>query len=197
MFLTTIFIMSSLRTVSRVLARTCFRRPTTTAVRWHGGPTVQHDAATITVTFLQPDGTPRSVEARVGESLLQTAHRHEIDLEGACEGVCACSTCHLILPMELYDTLEEPSEDEEDMLDMAFGLTETSRLGCQVIVRQDMDGVELQMPSATRNFYVGTSPTEEPWIGFVVGAGQQGSDDLLPTARLSLTVEELPAKSNE
>jgi ferredoxin len=90
----------------------------------------------------------------VGETLLQTAHRHEIDLEGACEGVCACSTCHLIVPLELYDSLEEPSEDEEDMLDMAFGLTETSRLGCQIVVRQDMDGVELRLPSATRNFYV-------------------------------------------
>ena len=93
----------------------------------------------------------------MGETLLQTAHRHEIDLEGACEGVCACSTCHLIMPHDLYDSLDEPSEDEEDMLDMAFGLTETSRLGCQITVREDFDGAELKMPSATRNFYVGTS----------------------------------------
>ena len=113
-----------------------------------------HDAPTVTITFVQPDESTKVVQARVGESLLQTAHRNDIDLEGACEGVCACSTCHLIVPEDLYDTLEEPSEEEEDMLDMAYGLTETSRLGCQITVREDMDGVVLTMPSATRNFYV-------------------------------------------
>ena len=145
----------SLRTVSKFVVRHC-RRPnlSPSAVRWHGGPSVAPDAPTVSVTFLQPDGTPKTVDARVGESLLQTAHRHEIDLEGACEGVCACSTCHLILPVEFYDSLEEPSEVEEDMLDMAFGLTETSRLGCQIVVREDMDGVQLQLPKATVNFYV-------------------------------------------
>ena len=124
------------------------------SLRWHGGPSVAADAPTVSVTFIQPDGAPRSVDARVGESLLQTAHRNEIELEGACEGVCACSTCHLILDHDLYDTLPEPSEDEEDMLDMAFGLEETSRLGCQITVTKDMEGIQLKMPAATRNFYV-------------------------------------------
>lgn len=124
------------------------------SIRWHGGPKALKDAPKIQVTFLQPDNSKKVVDAIVGESLLQTAHRNDIDLEGACEGVCACSTCHLILPMGIYDTLEEPSEEEEDMLDMAFGLTETSRLGCQIIVEKGMDGVELEMPKATRNFYV-------------------------------------------
>jgi ferredoxin-2, mitochondrial len=125
------------------------------SVRWHGDSSVPEDAPTVNVTFLQPDGTTQlTVAARVGESLLETAHRHGIDLEGACEGVCACSTCHLILPQSLYDTLPEPSEEEEDMLDMAFGLTETSRLGCQIKVRTDMEGVVVEMPKATRNFYV-------------------------------------------
>jgi ferredoxin len=59
----------------------------------------------------------------------------------------------LIFPAELYDKLDEPSEDEEDMLDMAYGLTETSRLGCQITLREDMEGAELKLPSATRNFY--------------------------------------------
>ena len=112
------------------------------------------DAPTVQITFLQPDGSPRVVPAKVGENLLQTAHRYEIDLEGACEGVCACSTCHLIFPMEVYDVLPEPSEDEEDMLDMAFGLTETSRLGCQITVTEEMEGLTVEMPKATRNFYV-------------------------------------------
>lgn len=132
--------------------------PTTAAaaaIRWHGGPSVPKGAPTVHVTFIQPDNTKKTVDAIVGESLLQTAHRNDIDLEGACEGVCACSTCHIILPsMEFFDSLDEASEDEEDMLDMAFGLSETSRLGCQIIVREDMEGVELEMPKATRNFYV-------------------------------------------
>lgn len=74
-------------------------------------------------------------------------------------GVCACSTCHVILTDELYDELmaeedTEPSEDEEDMLDMAFGLTGTSRLGCQVKISKEMDGQRISLPAATRNFYV-------------------------------------------
>ena len=63
------------------------------SVRWHGGPQVASDAPTITVTFLQPDDTTKQVEARVGESLLQTAHRNHIDLEGACEGGTEILVC--------------------------------------------------------------------------------------------------------
>jgi ferredoxin len=122
--------------------------------RWHGGPKVDADAETIQITFLQPDETLKTVDAKVGESFLQVAHRHDINLEGACEGVCACSTCHLIFPHEIFDELPEASEDEDDMLDMAFGLTETSRLGCQIIVDKSMDGITVEMPKATRNFYV-------------------------------------------
>jgi ferredoxin len=80
--------------------------------------------------------------------------RHGIELEGACEGVCACSTCHVILEPDVFDRLPEASEDEEDMLDQAFGLTASSRLGCQVVVTPDMDGIAVQLPAATRNFYV-------------------------------------------
>lgn len=79
---------------------------------------------------------------------------------GACEGSIACSTCHVILPPEHYDGLPEPSDDENDMLDLAFGLTDTSRLGCQVHVTRDMDGMEIRLPSATRNMFVdGKKPT--------------------------------------
>lgn len=122
--------------------------------RWHGGPSLPTDAATISVSFLQPNGETKVVNAKVGENFLQVAHRNDIDLEGACEGVCACSTCHGIFPMEIFDKLPEASEDEEDMLDMAPGLTETSRLCCQVTAAEFMDGMTIQMPKATRNFYV-------------------------------------------
>jgi len=73
---------------------------------------------------------------------------------GACEGSVACSTCHVILPPEHYDLLPEPEDDENDMLDMAFGLTDTSRLGCQVKLTRELDGLTATLPSATRNMFV-------------------------------------------
>ena len=129
---------------------------TTITKRWHGGAHIDHDhAECVHISFVLGDSTKKIVDAYVGESLLQVAQRNDIELEGACEGVCACSTCHIIFPSyDLYDSLEEPSEDEEDMLDMAFGLTETSRLGCQVLVDSKMDGIDIEVPKATRNFYV-------------------------------------------
>ena len=73
---------------------------------------------------------------------------------GACEGSVACSTCHVILPEKFYDLLPEPDDDENDMLDMAFGLTDTSRLGCQVKMTKELDGITCTLPSATRNMFV-------------------------------------------
>ena len=71
---------------------------------------------------------------------------------GACGGSCACSTCHVIVESnELYDRMPEPDDDENDMLDLAFGLTETSRLGCQVKMTKALDGLRVKLPSMTRN----------------------------------------------
>merc|ERR1719352_361012 len=113
------------------------------------------NAETITVTFVDKDGEEEVVEAQVGKNLLEIAHMNDIELEGACEGSLACSTCHVIIEEQaVYDALPEPDDDENDMLDLAFGLTETSRLGCQVIARKDIDGIRLKVPSATRNFAV-------------------------------------------
>jgi len=118
--------------------------------------------------------------------LLDLAHEYDIDLEGeicnsfferayptcneltrwgcmtgACEGSVACSTCHVILDPDSYDLLEEPEDDENDMLDMAFGLTETSRLGCQVKMKRELDGLTATLPAATRNMFVdGAKPTK-------------------------------------
>lgn len=75
---------------------------------------------------MEKDGTEREVEAPVGASMLEVAHKNDVDLEGACEGSLACSTCHVIVQdEEVYDRLGEISDDENDMLDTAFGLTET------------------------------------------------------------------------
>lgn len=94
------------------------------------------------------------MEGNVGQDLMRLAHEHDIDLEGACEGSLACSTCHIILPQSYYDKLEEPSDEENDMLDLAFGLTSTSRLGCQVKLSPELEGMRVEIPSATRNMAV-------------------------------------------
>ena len=103
------------------------------------------------MTFVEPDGTRREVEAPLGHSLLQIAWDNKIDIEGACEGAMACSTCHVIVAPEWFEKLEDASEDEEDMLDLAFGLTRTSRLGCQIIITEALDGLIVNLPSQTRN----------------------------------------------
>lgn len=108
-----------------------------------------------TVKFVQPDGTSIEVDAPLGLSLLEVAHRNNIDLEGACEGSLACSTCHVIVDASWYDLLPQATEDEEDMLDLAFGLTHTSRLGCQIVITEELDGLTVRLPSATRNLQLG------------------------------------------
>src|SRR5262249_5699293 len=100
------------------------------------------------MVFIDRDGTEREVDAPLGLSVLEIAHRNDIDIEGACEGSLACSTCHVIIDPEWYDLLKEASEDEEDMLDLAFGLTATSRLGCQIIITEELDGLKVQLPAA-------------------------------------------------
>ncbi len=106
---------------------------------------------TTKMTFIERDGTRREVEAPIGLSVLEIAHRNDIDIEGACEGSLACSTCHVIIEPDWYELLKDASEDEEDMLDLAFGLTQTSRLGCQIIMTEELDGLIVRLPQATRN----------------------------------------------
>lgn len=133
----------------------------------------------IKLHFKDHKGNPiKTIEASEGDDILSLAHEWDIDLEGeylsyqstchpshlslvgACEGSIACSTCHVILEPDVYDALPEPSDDENDMLDLAFALTDTSRLGCQVLVTKEMDGTEIRLPSATRNMFVdGKKPT--------------------------------------
>ncbi|XP_016462313.1 uncharacterized protein LOC107785503 [Nicotiana tabacum] len=110
---------------------------------------------TISVTFVDKDGEEKHIKVPVGMSMLEAAHENDIELEGACEGSLACSTCHVIvMDVDYYNKLEDPTDEENDMLDLAFGLTETSRLGCQVIAKPELDGLRLALPAATRNFAV-------------------------------------------
>ncbi len=103
------------------------------------------------MTFIERDGTRREVDAPLGLSVLEIAHKYGIDIEGACEGSLACSTCHVIVDPAWLTRLESPTEDEEDMLDLAFGLTETSRLGCQIVITDALDGLIVKLPAGSRN----------------------------------------------
>ena len=109
----------------------------------------------VKITFINKDGDQIEVpDAEVGKSILQIAHDNNVDLEGACEGSLACSTCHVILDSKSYAKCGEPSDEENDMLDLAFGLTQTSRLGCQIKLKPELDGITVTLPSATRNIAV-------------------------------------------
>ncbi len=106
--------------------------------------------------FIKADGERVEIDAPNGLSVMEIAHMNsdKVYLEGACEGSLACSTCHVVVKPEWYEKLSEATEDEEDMLDLAFGLTQTSRLGCQIIMSDELDGIEVTLPSATRNMSV-------------------------------------------
>jgi len=103
------------------------------------------------MTFIQRDGARKEVDAPLGLSVLEIAHKHGIDIEGACEGSLACSTCHVVVDGSWFGKLATPTEDEEDMLDLAFDLQETSRLGCQIIMTDALDGLVVKLPAGTRN----------------------------------------------
>ena len=106
---------------------------------------------TVKIIFIEK-GEKKEFDVPVGTTVLEAAHNNNIDLEGACEGSLACSTCHVIVEDEKhYSILDEPSEDEEDMLDLAFGLTPTSRLGCQIVMTKELDGFTVTVPDETRN----------------------------------------------
>ncbi|XP_063982634.1 adrenodoxin-like protein 2, mitochondrial [Diachasmimorpha longicaudata] len=110
---------------------------------------LQEKKEEVKVTFIRASGERIEVKGKIGDTLLDIVVNNEIDLDGygACEGTLTCSTCHLILPKDVYDKLpDKPTDEENDMLDLASGLTETSRLGCQIILTSDLDGLEVRVP---------------------------------------------------
>ncbi len=103
------------------------------------------------IVFIEKGGARREIDVRAGMTILEIAREYDVDIEGACEGSLACSTCHVIVDPAWAGRLEPPSEDEEDMLDLAWGLTRTSRLGCQVVVTDELDGLIVRLPEQTNN----------------------------------------------
>jgi len=103
----------------------------------------------VSVTFIRQNGDRIPVDAKEGDSLLDVVVNNNVDIDGfgACEGTLSCSTCHLILKQEDYDKIKDKPNDEElDMLDLAYGLTDTSRLGCQIFLTKQLEGLEIQLP---------------------------------------------------
>ena len=103
------------------------------------------------MTFIDPKGDAREVDAPVGKSILDIAHANNVDIEGACEGSMACSTCHVVVDADWFDKLEPAVEEEEDMLDLTFGLKRTSRLGCQIRMTAALNGLVVTLPKEHRN----------------------------------------------
>ena len=103
------------------------------------------------ILFVSPAGQETAVDVAAGVSVLQAAWDNGVDIEGACEGAMACSTCHVIVDSAHFDRLPDPTDEEEDLLDLAWGVRPTSRLGCQITVTDDLDGLVLALPSQTNN----------------------------------------------
>ncbi|KAH8656521.1 electron transfer protein [Tricladium varicosporioides] len=123
-----------------------------TAASFHGHLAPPKPGEELYITFIDKEGDEHKLAVSKGDNLLEIAQTHDIEMEGACEGSCACSTCHIVVEDEaMYDRIPEASDDENDMLDLAFGLTETSRLGCQIHMSKELDGLRVKLPHATRN----------------------------------------------
>jgi ferredoxin len=105
------------------------------------------------VRFFKSDGTlDKEVDAAPGQRLLDVAWAAREPLEGACEGVMACSTCHVIVDSEDFDKLPPASEEEEDLLDLASHATRTSRLACQIILTAELEKLAVRIPPEARNW---------------------------------------------
>lgn len=105
----------------------------------------------VKVTFVTPEGDRVEADAAVGSRLLEAAQAKGMPLEGTCEGQMACSTCHVIVAQEWFDRLDPASDDEEDMLDLAAGVARTSRLSCQIVLSEALDGIEVRIPGESRD----------------------------------------------
>lgn len=106
----------------------------------------------IQVHFVSADGTrTHTAQAAAGDRLLEVAQNAGQPLEGTCEGQMSCSTCHVIIAPQDFARLMPASEEEEDMLDLALGAVRTSRLACQIVLGDGLDGLTVQMPGGHRD----------------------------------------------
>ncbi len=99
------------------------------------------------ITYVEANGTEHQVEVPVGTSIMQGAVNHAVPgIEGDCGGMCACGTCHVYVPESYRPLTGEAEELEQAMLEFAFDVNERSRLSCQIIVTEAMEGMRVEMP---------------------------------------------------
>ena len=108
-------------------------------------------AESVKVVFIDRAGERKELSGAVSVTLMQLAKSNGIDMEGACEGCMACSTCHVIVEKEWFAKLPKAAEAEVDMLDLTYGVGATSRLSCQIILTTSLDGLAVRLPQTTRN----------------------------------------------
>jgi ferredoxin len=101
----------------------------------------------VKIEFVTATDEVVTAEAEHGDNLLRVAQAAGLPLEGTCEGQMACSTCHVLVAKDWFARLPEASEDEEDMLDLAYGVRPTSRLSCQITLTDALDGMEVTIPA--------------------------------------------------
>ncbi len=98
------------------------------------------------IYFTKPDGETVEIEAKEGQTVMEVGRDGMVGIEGTCGGCISCATCHVVVDPEWYEKVGEPDEDEEDMLDLAVGREERSRLGCQIVMSDDLDGLSVTVP---------------------------------------------------
>ncbi len=105
----------------------------------------------VRIRFIGREGEVTEAEGEPGTALLDLAQACGMPLEGTCEGQMACSTCHVVVAPEWFDKLPPAVEEEEDMLDLAAGITRASRLSCQIVLEEHLDGLEVRIPAESRD----------------------------------------------
>uniref|UniRef100_A0A1A7WF10 Ferredoxin 1 n=1 Tax=Iconisemion striatum TaxID=60296 RepID=A0A1A7WF10_9TELE len=151
-------LVTAVRRLAQVSLREYSRR--TAVSSWRGWQAPERSFSTgsqplrsdnkVTVHFINRDGEKMTVKGSPGDSLLDVVINEDLDFDGfgACEGTLACSTCHLIFDEDVYKKLGPVTDEEMDMLDLAYGLTETSRLGCQICLSKSLDGMVARVPES-------------------------------------------------
>lgn len=99
------------------------------------------------VTYIQPDGVPKQVQVEVGQSVMEGAILNGVKgIVAECGGACSCATCHVSVDPEWWGEVGSAEDDEVDMLEFAPDSGPTSRLGCQVRITNEMDGLVVRIP---------------------------------------------------
>jgi ferredoxin, 2Fe-2S len=107
------------------------------------------------VVFIEANGNRREIHASSGKTLMEIGRDAGLDIEGACDGAMACSTCHVIVDESWAGKIPPKTDDEQDMLDLALGVGKHSRLGCQIKLTDALDGLVVSLPKQTRNILLG------------------------------------------